>query len=98
MIHSNISKQKPFKIPYVSYKLLKKILFLKQNSKNEIIKTWSRASTILPIMVGYTISVYNGRKHIPLKISDQLIGYKLGEFIPTRTFKSHKKVLKKVKR
>ena len=94
----NPTKVNKFKTPYVSYKLLKKILSLKENLKKDIIKTWSRSSTILPIMVGYTISVYNGRKHVPLTITDQLVGYKLGEFIPTRTFKSHKKTIKKVKK
>lgn len=94
----NNIKRKKFKPPYVSYKLLKKIEQSKKNSKIEAIKTWSRSSTILPSMVGSIISVYNGRKHVPLSISDQLVGYKLGEFIPTRTFKSHKKTVKKVKK
>lgn len=96
----NISntKGKKFKTPYVSYKLLKKISLSKNTLKNDTIKTWSRSSTILPSMVGCTISVYNGRKHVPLSISEQLVGYKLGEFIPTRTFKSHKKTVKKVKK
>lgn len=92
------TKGKKFKTPYVSYKLLKKISLSKNTLKNDTIKTWSRSSTILPSMVGYTISVYNGRKHVPLSISEQLVGYKLGEFIPTRTFKSHKKTVKKVKK
>ena len=84
--------------PYIAYHLLKKITILNQTGKKEIIKTWSRASTILPLMIGHTISVYNGQKHIPIYISDQLVGHKLGEFVPTRTFRSHKKTERKVKR
>lgn len=78
------------KVPFVAYHLFKKINDLKDTSKAETIKTWSRASVILPSMVGFTIAVYNGRQHVPLFISDQLIGHRLGEFVPTRTFRSHK--------
>jgi len=84
--------------PYIAYHLLKKINQLNQNEKKEIIKTWSRTSTILPLMIGHTISVYNGQKHVPVYISDPLVGHKLGEFVPTRTFRSHKKTERKVKR
>lgn len=84
--------------PYIAYHLLNKLNILNQKGKKEIIKTWSRASTILPLMIGHTISVYNGQKHVPIFISDQLVGHKLGEFVPTRTFKSHKKTERKVKR
>lgn len=84
--------------PFIAYNLLKKISLLNINNKKEIIKTWSRSSTILPEMIGHTISVYNGQKHIPLYISNLLIGHKLGEFIPTRTFRSHKKAERKLKR
>lgn len=84
--------------PYIAYHLLKKINILEQSGKKEIIKTWSRSSTILPKMIGYTISVYNGQKHVPIFISDQLVGHKLGEFVPTRNFRSHKKTERKVKR
>lgn len=84
--------------PYIAYHLLKKIKKLNDNGKKETIKTWSRSSTILPIMIGHTISVYNGQKHVPIFISDQLVGHKLGEFVPTRTFRSHKKTERKVKR
>ena len=66
--------------------------------KKEVIKTWSRSSTILPNMVGFTIAVYNGKQHVPIFISDQLVGHKLGEFISTRTFKSHVKSDKKLQR
>jgi small subunit ribosomal protein S19 len=84
--------------PYIAYHLLNKLKKLNEKGKKEIIKTWSRASTILPLMIGHTISVYNGQKHVPLFISDQLVGHKLGEFVPTRTFRSHKKTERKVKR
>nr|YP_010478642.1 ribosomal protein S19 [Eustigmatophyceae sp. WTwin 8/9 T-6m6.8]UVI60947.1 ribosomal protein S19 [Eustigmatophyceae sp. WTwin 8/9 T-6m6.8] len=80
------------KVPFVAYHLLKKIDQLKKTGKNDTIKTWSRASVILPSMVGFTIAVYNGRQHVPIFISDQLIGHRLGEFVPTRTFRSHKKL------
>ena len=84
--------------PYIAYHLLNKLEALNQKNKKEVIKTWSRSSTILPLMIGHTISVYNGQKHVPVYISDQLIGHKLGEFVPTRTFRSHKKTERKVKR
>lgn len=84
--------------PYIAYHLLEKIKKLNTEKKKEIVKTWSRSSTILPIMIGHTISVHNGQKHVPIFISDQLIGHKLGEFVPTRTFRSHKKTERKVKR
>jgi len=84
--------------PYIAYHLLNKLVALNQKGKKEIIKTWSRSSTILPLMIGHTISVYNGQKHVPVFISDQLVGHKLGEFVPTRTFRSHKKTERKIKR
>ena len=84
--------------PYIAYHLLNKLTILNQKGKKETIKTWSRSSTILPLMIGHTISVYNGQKHVPIFVSDQLVGHKLGEFVPTRTFKSHKKTERKVKR
>lgn len=84
--------------PFIAYHLLNKINLLNNKGKKETIKTWSRASTILPLMIGHTISVYNGQKHVPIFISDQLVGHKLGEFVPTRTFRSHKKNERKVKR
>jgi small subunit ribosomal protein S19 len=84
--------------PYIAYHLLEKIKKLNTEKKKEVIKTWSRSSTILPMMIGHTISVHNGQKHVPVFISDQLIGHKLGEFVPTRTFRSHKKTERKVKR
>ena len=86
------------KAPFVAYHLLKKINTLIANGKKDTIITWSRSSTILPIMIGHTIAVYNGKQHVPIFISDQLVGHKLGEFVSTRTFKSHIKTDKKSKR
>ena len=78
-----------FKGPYVEYKLLTKINNLNSKQRKDTIKTWSRSSTIIPDMIGHTIAVYNGRQHFPVFISEQMIGHKLGEFVPTRTFRSH---------
>ena len=86
------------KSPFVAYHLLKKINQSNQTGKKETIVTWSRASTILPSMVGFTIAVHNGKQHIPIFISDQLVGHKLGEFVSTRTFKTHIKADRKSKR
>lgn len=87
------------KSPFVAYHLLKKINEAYINEKKDVnIITWSRASTILPSMIGFTISVYNGKQHVPIYISDQLVGHKLGEFVSTRTFRSHIKSDKKTKR
>ena len=83
--------------PFIADKLLKKIEKLNAENKKEVIKTWSRASTILPQMVGHTVAVHNGRQHIPVFISDQMVGHKLGEFSPTRTFHSHSGARKKTK-
>ena len=84
--------------PFIAYHLLSKLNKLNEKEKKETIKTWSRSSTILPMMIGHTISVYNGQKHVPVFITDPLVGHKLGEFVPTRTFRSHKKSERKVKR
>ena len=84
--------------PFIAYHLLKKIDNMNSNNKKSTILTWSRSSTILPTMVGHTIGVYNGKQHVPIFISDQLVGHKLGEFVSTRTFKSHIKTDKKTKR
>jgi small subunit ribosomal protein S19 len=87
------------KSPFVAYHLLKKINQANIDGKKDaVIVTWSRASTILPSMLGLTISVYNGKQHVPVFITDQLVGHKLGEFVSTRTFKSHIKADKKAKR
>ncbi len=84
--------------PFIADKLLQKIEKLNAQNKKEVIKTWSRASTILPQMVGHTVAVHNGRQHIPVFISDQMVGHKLGEFAPTRTFRSHSRSDKKARR
>lgn len=84
--------------PFVAYHLLEKIDKMNTTKKKETIITWSRSSTILPNMVGHTIAVYNGRQHVPIFISDQFIGHKLGEFVATRSFKSHIKTDRKTKR
>ena len=84
--------------PFVAYHLLKRIDQMNQKGKKDVIKTWSRSSTILPNMVGHTIAVYNGKQHVPLFISDQFVGHKLGEFVTTRNFRSHIKADKKTKR
>jgi small subunit ribosomal protein S19 len=86
------------KTPFVAYHLLKKINNLKKSGKKTTIPTWSRSSTILPNMVGFTIAVYNGKQHVPIFISDQLVGHKLGEFVATRNFKTHIKADRKAKR
>ena len=84
--------------PFVAYHLLKKVNKMTQSGKKETITTWSRSSTILPSMVGFTIAVYNGKQHVPIFISDQLVGHKLGEFVSTRNFKTHIKADRKAKR
>lgn len=84
--------------PYVAYHLLKRIDGLNKDGQKRVIKTWSRTSTIMPEMIGHTIAVYNGKTHIPILITDQLIGHKLGEFAPTRSFRSHIKTDKKTRR
>lgn len=75
--------------PFVDAKLLKRVEDMNANNKKEVLKTWSRASTIFPQFVGHTIAVHDGRKHIPIYITEEMIGHKLGEFAPTRTFKGH---------
>ncbi len=77
------------KKPFVAEKLLKRIEAMNESGKKEVLKTWSRASTIYPQFVGHTIAVHDGRKHVPIYISEEMIGHKLGEFAPTRTFKGH---------
>ncbi len=82
--------------PYIDKKLLKKILKEKEKKTNNVIKTWARDSQISPEFVGHKIAVYNGRKFIEILISESMVGHRLGEFAPTRTFRSHGKVTKKV--
>jgi small subunit ribosomal protein S19 len=75
--------------PYVYYKLLKKIFEVVKSQSKKPIKTWSRSSTVIPDMIGLTIAVHNGRQHVPVFITENMVGHKLGEFAPTRTFKGH---------
>lgn len=75
--------------PFVHAGLLKKIEDMNSKSEKKVVKTWSRASTVFPQMVGHTIAVHDGRKHIPVYIVEDMIGHKLGEFAPTRTFRGH---------
>ena len=75
--------------PFVQEKLMERVQIMNKNGKKEPLKTWSRASTIFPEFVGHTIAVHNGRKHIPVYITEDMVGHKLGEFAPTRTFKAH---------
>ena len=75
--------------PYVDEKLMQKLEKMIESGKKEPIKTWARRSTVTPEMVGYTFEVHNGRKHIPVDISESMVGHKLGEFAPTRTFRGH---------
>ena len=84
--------------PYIEIKLFQKIEQLNKIKKHETIKTWSRSCTIMPNMVGHTIAVYNGKQHFPVFISDQMVGHKLGEFVPTRTFRSHIKSDRKTRK
>ena len=83
--------------PYIHYKLQRKIDAAQESGSKKVIKTWSRASTILPQMIGHTIAVHNGRQHVPVYITEQMVGHKLGEFAPTRTFKGHTKGDKKAR-
>jgi small subunit ribosomal protein S19 len=87
-----------WKGPFVDGYLLKKAEAARASTRNEIIKTWSRRSTILPDFVGLTFAVYNGRKFIPVQVSENMVGQKLGEFAPTRTFTGHAAGDKKAKR
>lgn len=84
--------------PFVDDHLLKKVDVLNESGKKTVIKTWSRRSTITPDMLGHTIAVHNGRKHIPVFITEAMVGHKLGEFSLTRTFKGHEKDDRKSRR
>ena len=75
--------------PFVEPRLLSRIEAMNAAGEKNVIKTWSRASTIFPEMVGHTIAVYDGRKHVPVYVTESMVGHKLGEFAPTRTFKGH---------
>lgn len=84
--------------PFADDHLLKKVAALNERGDKQVIKTWSRRSTIFPDMVGHTIAVHDGRKHVPVYISEDMVGHKLGEFVLTRTYKGHGKDEKKSKR
>ena len=75
--------------PYVEPRLLKRIQDMNEAGEKKVIKTWSRASTIFPEMVGHTVAVHDGRKHVPVYVTESMVGHKLGEFAPTRTFRGH---------
>ena len=75
--------------PYVNEKLLAKIVAMNESGEKKVLKTWSRASTIFPDMVSHTIAVHDGRKHVPVYITEDMVGHKLGDFAPTRTFRGH---------
>ncbi|MDA3847712.1 MAG: 30S ribosomal protein S19 [Vallitaleaceae bacterium] len=84
--------------PFADESLLKRIKAMNDNGSKQVIKTWSRRSTIFPEMLGHTIAVYDGRKHIPVYVTDDMVGHKLGEFVMTRTFRGHTRDEKKSKR
>src|SRR5215813_925655 len=75
--------------PFIEPKLLKKVEAMNSRNEKKVIKTWSRASTIFPQMVGHTIAVHDGRRHVPIYITENMVGHKLGEFAPTRTYRGH---------
>jgi small subunit ribosomal protein S19 len=75
--------------PFIDPKLLKKIELMNQRSEKKVVRTWSRASVIFPQMVGHTIAVHDGRRHVPIYITENMVGHRLGEFAPTRTYRGH---------
>ena len=75
--------------PYVDIKLQKKVDVLNEKNEKQVIKTWARACTIIPTFVGHTFAVHDGRKHVPVYVTEDMVGHKLGEFAPTRTFRGH---------
>ncbi len=75
--------------PFVELKLMKKILGMNEKNERNVIKTWSRRSTIIPEFIGHTLAVHNGRKFIPVYVTENMVGHKLGEFSPTRTYRGH---------
>ena len=76
--------------PYVSERLYKRIADMNDTGRKTVVKTWSRASTIFPDFVGHTVAVHDGRKHVPVYVTEEMVGHKFGEFAPTRTFRGHK--------
>ena len=79
------------KEPYVEERLMQRVLGMNENNERRMLKTWSRQSVIYPEFIGHTIAVHDGRKHVPVFVSESMVGHKLGEFAPTRTFRSHKR-------
>jgi len=75
--------------PYIDPKLLKKVELMNERNEKKVIRTWSRASSIFPQMVGHTIAVHDGRRHVPIYVTENMVGHKLGEFAPTRTYRGH---------
>ncbi len=75
--------------PYIDPKLLRKVEKLNEENRKVVVRTWSRASTIFPQMVGHTIAVHDGRRHVPIYVTENMVGHKLGEFAPTRTYRGH---------
>ena len=75
--------------PFVDEKLLKRVIEMNEAGEKRVLKTWSRRSTIFPDMIGHTIAVHDGRKHVPVYLTEDMVGHKLGEFAPTRTYKGH---------
>lgn len=84
--------------PFVDGHLMTKIEKLNENNNKQVVKTWSRRSTIFPQFIGHTVAVYDGRKHVPVYITEDMVGHKLGEFAPTRVYKGHENDDKKTKR
>ena len=77
------------KAPYVEEKLFNRVVAMNEKNEKKVLKTWSRSSTIFPEFIGHTIAVHDGRKHVPVYVTEDMVGHKLGEFAPTRTFKGH---------
>ena len=75
--------------PFVAPELIKRVVEMNEKGEKKVLKTWSRASTIFPDFVGHTIAVHDGRKHVPVYVTEDMVGHKLGEFAPTRTYKGH---------
>jgi small subunit ribosomal protein S19 len=84
--------------PFVDPKLLKKVNALRESKQKAVIKTWARSSTVIPEMIGLTLAVHDGRRHVPIFITENMVGHRLGEFVPTRTFRGHTAKVEKVAR
>lgn len=83
--------------PYCEHSLMKKIVAMNEANEKKVVKTWSRRSTIFPDMIGHTLAIHDGRKHVPVYITEDMVGHKLGEFAPTRTYRGHDKTDKSSK-